>query len=268
MAPRARKDPLEPTRLEIASKVRDLRKARHWTQAELSKRLHLSQNRLSEIERGAGSFTAEQLLAILKLFNVPLSYFAPSAERDDTAELQNALARLGALHLWESEDVLPSERLSNVNDVVREALVSGSPRLLTAVAPVLVRNADTVNLRWIAARLADVGLASRLAWLVDNTLEALRIQLDASLPRRWAQLYRRGEVVLDAFRESVAAQPKAASSLDLLDAEIRTRRSLEEARATGSAISRRWGIVTGVHVGDFVVALKAARVERETGGVH
>ena len=72
MAAAAQADPLQPDRLAIASKVRDLRKARRWTQAELSKRLHLSQNRLSEIERGAGSFTAEQLLVILKLFNVPL----------------------------------------------------------------------------------------------------------------------------------------------------------------------------------------------------
>jgi transcriptional regulator with XRE-family HTH domain len=36
----------------IAIRIRELRTARGWTQAELAKRLHFSQNRLSEIERG------------------------------------------------------------------------------------------------------------------------------------------------------------------------------------------------------------------------
>ncbi|MCA9678479.1 MAG: helix-turn-helix transcriptional regulator [Kofleriaceae bacterium] len=260
MAAAAQADPLQPDRLAIASKVRDLRKARRWTQAELSKRLHLSQNRLSEIERGAGSFTAEQLLVILKLFNVPLSYFVPSAERDESAELQNALARLGALHLQERDDVLPSERLDEVNDVVREALVAGTPRLVSAIAPVLVRNVDQVNFRKLGARLAEVGLDNRVGWLVENTLEALRGGLDASLPRHWAQLYRRAVVVLEAFLESVPARSRKPTATDILDATIRTKKTLEEVRAAASPISHRWGIVTGLNPADFAAALKAARV--------
>ena len=50
---------------------------------------------MSEIERGDGSFTAEQFLAILKLFNVPASHFTSSTPQPDSS-LQNALARLGA----------------------------------------------------------------------------------------------------------------------------------------------------------------------------
>lgn len=42
---------------------------------------------------GIGSFTAEQFLSILKLFNVPVSHFV-AAEKGFDAELQNALARL------------------------------------------------------------------------------------------------------------------------------------------------------------------------------
>ena len=95
---------LEKDRAQVAQKVRELRRGRRWTQAELSRRLHLSQGRLSEVERGAGSFTAEQFLAILKLFNVPVSHFYHAAP-DQASELQNALARLGALHLQESADV-------------------------------------------------------------------------------------------------------------------------------------------------------------------
>ena len=66
----------EQHRSKIARKVKTLREEKRWTQAELSGRLGLSQSRLSEIERGQGSFTAEQFLTILKLFNVPVTHFA------------------------------------------------------------------------------------------------------------------------------------------------------------------------------------------------
>src|SRR5262249_18893316 len=94
----------ERNRARIAREVKRLREDRRWTQAELSKRLGLSQSRLSEIERGQGSFTAEQFLTILKLFNVSVTRFASA--RKPSTELQNALARLGADHLQESQEVL------------------------------------------------------------------------------------------------------------------------------------------------------------------
>jgi len=111
-------------RTEIGSKVRALRTQRLWTQAELAKRLGLSQARLSEIERGLGSFSAEHLLELLRLFNVDVSHFE-SSPPDPTSQLQNALARLGARHLVESENVLPSSRIAHVNEVVLEVLDDG-----------------------------------------------------------------------------------------------------------------------------------------------
>ncbi len=157
---------LEKGRLIVARKVQELRKQRRWTQVELARRLHLSQSRLSEIERGAGSFTAEQFLEILKLFNVAASDFAPTRS-SASSELQNALARFGALHLHESTEVLPSERLSTASDVIREAIVASEfPRLITALAPVLIRNVDHINLRGLQLQLTAVGLERRLAWLV------------------------------------------------------------------------------------------------------
>jgi transcriptional regulator with XRE-family HTH domain len=69
------------TKERIARKVRELRKQRRWTQAELARRLGLSQSRLSEIERGAGSFSAEQFLTILSLFNVYSTRFSRQAIR-------------------------------------------------------------------------------------------------------------------------------------------------------------------------------------------
>ncbi len=114
---------LEKEKASIARKVHELRRERRWTQAELARHLDLSQGRLSEIERGDGSFTAEQFLAILRLFNVTASDFATTAA-GPRADLQNALARIGALQLQESTDVLPSERLGDVNAVIREVIVA------------------------------------------------------------------------------------------------------------------------------------------------
>jgi hypothetical protein len=71
-----------------------------------------SQSRLSEIESGGGSFTAEQFLLLLRLLTVGARHFS-SERRDMDAELQNALTRLGADHLQEVPDVLPSERLES-----------------------------------------------------------------------------------------------------------------------------------------------------------
>src|SRR6476469_4792741 len=99
-------------RARISATVRALRKERGWTQAELAEKLGLSQNRLSEVERGDGSFTAEQFLLILKLFNVTTSRFADATDRPQ--QLQNALARRGASHLQESAGVVPADDLADV----------------------------------------------------------------------------------------------------------------------------------------------------------
>ena len=117
---------------EIAKKVRTLRLSRHLTQEELSQALGLSQGRYSEIERGLGSFNAEQFLEILRIFNVPASHFTLERARP-SEELQNALARLGARHLNEDAGLLPSEQLEKVEDVIRETLLeAGASRQITA----------------------------------------------------------------------------------------------------------------------------------------
>ena len=89
-------------RSTIGERIRRLRQERRLTQARLAKELFISQNYLSELERGQGSFTAEQLLTILRFFNVPVDYFAPKAVPAED-QLQNSLARLGARHLAENE---------------------------------------------------------------------------------------------------------------------------------------------------------------------
>jgi transcriptional regulator with XRE-family HTH domain len=246
---------LDHLRKTVTGRVRALRTGSRMTQKELAARLGLSQGRLSEIERGDGSFTAEQLLLMLRLFNVPASHFLPPAH-DQGAEIQNALVRLGAAHLHEVAEVLPTERLEDVADVVREALLDATPRHLTALAPVLVQNVDRMSLRKLRADLVEAGLDRRLGWLVDNTREALRQELRGPLRRPVAQRYRRADVVLDTFL-GFAAPPEDAA-LDLLDVTIASPKTRREVAEVSSPISKRWGIVTDLQPKDFVEALRAA----------
>jgi transcriptional regulator with XRE-family HTH domain len=250
---------LNKSRTQIARRVRELRTARKWTQQELARHLDLSQSRLSELEHGDGSFTAEQLLKILALFNVPATHFAPSGQKREL-DLQNALARHGASHLHESTDVLPSEQLEEMANLVREALITQSPRQLTALAPVLVRNADRLGV--VTPKLVGTGLERRLGWVIENTLEAVRTELPSVSRGPSRQQYRRAEVVLDSFLRSSSQHFLSTgdpSAVDLLDPIVVTKRTLEEVRASSSPISQRWRIVTTLQPEDFAAALRAAR---------
>jgi hypothetical protein len=189
---------------------------------------------------------------------------APVVAHGQDSELQNALARLGALHLQESSDVLPSERLSEASDVIREAIVgSESPRLVTALAPVLVGNIDHLNLTKVHLQLTEAGLGRRLAWLVENTLEAIRRELPGVSPAPWRRLYSRAQVVLGSFLDFVNVQSdEEIPAPDVLDPSIRSKQTLAEVTASASPISRRWGIVTTLQPEDFVEALRSARAAR------
>lgn len=250
---------LEQTRLRVAARVRELRQSRRWTQAELSVKLGMSQARLSEIERGAGSFAAEQLLEVLRLFNVDLSDFVPPSPPD--AILQNALARLGALHLRERDDVLPSAQLRDVVDAVRETLVSPySSRLVTALGPVIVWNINIINLDLLHQQLVELGLSRRLGWLIENILTTLGVIRKPALSE-WGRRQRRAKVVLAQFIENVqlpSPEQGAGLRLDHFDADIRSRESLDEVWLAASLISRKWQIVTSLKPQDFEVALRAA----------
>jgi transcriptional regulator with XRE-family HTH domain len=251
-----------PRKTSIGPKVRELRRGRRWTQSQLARRLGLSQARLSEIERGAGTFSAEQLIEILRLFNVPVSHFAPEARRDPDSELHNLLARLGAFELHES-DALPSERIVDVNEAIRQTLVTGSARLVAALAPVLVRNANRVSLPRVDSSLRELGLDRRLPWLVENVIEALRKEL----PRAGSTAieYRRALVVLETFIQYAGGRSSSLGSLptpDILDETIRSERTLAAVTAISSPISQRWRVVTRLQPDDFAEALRGSRAGR------
>jgi len=245
-------DNLSKTRSIIASRARALRQERRWTQRELADKLGMSQGRLSEVERGDGSFTAEQLVELLRLFNVPLHDIVGASPIED--ELQNALARLGAGHLRESTTTLPSARITTTRAAVRETLLDPrDPRLLLALAPVLVANIDALNLDLLHDELRRAGFPARVPWLVENVREALAI---ARPPRRRGA-WNRAATVLGDFLARLPP-PEEDAPFDILDQGIRSARTLAQVRGAASAISRRWRVATDLQAADFADALGAA----------
>lgn len=249
-------------RSEIGARVRNLRKERQWTQAQLADLLGISQNYLSVVERGQGSFTAEQLLTILRQFNVPIDYFAPSKIPVES-QIQNALARQGASHLLERTDVIPSERLKQAADVIRETLLSAdSARQITALAPVIVAHARNLNWPKLKAQVAEAGVDRRLPWVVDNVLSATDRELKrGKIERGTAVLYEQARLVLEDVLASwqVAIKGKVRElPEDVLDPDIASEKSRDEVRKGSSDISRRWRVLSRLQVDDFIQSLKAA----------
>ena len=249
-------------RSEIGARIRVLRKERHWTQARLADLLGISQNYLSVLERGQGSFTAEQLLTILKHFNVPIDYFACTKIPVD-GQIQNALARQGATHLLERTDIIPSEQLKDAAAAIRETLLSADcARQITALAPVFVAHARNLNLPKLKAQLAEAGVDRRLPWVVENTKEALARELREELPRRTAVAYEQAKLVLEEALRPWAVTNLLRGSKDcpenILDPDIASEKSKEDVRKESSQISKRWRILSRIQVADFIHALKAA----------
>lgn len=249
----ATRNHLNDARDRIAGRIRALRQARGWTQAELGQHLGLSQARLSEIERGGGSFTAEQLLTVLELFNVPIGAFLPPTDPDDA--LQNALIRLGATHLRQVPGVATPDRdITTADAIVATLLGSRAPRLVTALAPVLVRHVDALSLPALRLRLA--GREGRLGWLLENVNSALAVAPPAA-DMNWRRRVARASTViadeLDHFPLPTGGAP------DLFDPTIRSEatRDLVWGQAA-SPISKRWGIVSELQPEDFRQALWSA----------
>lgn len=151
--------------------------------------------------------------------------------------------------------------LEDIGVVVREVLVSGSPRLIAALAPVLVANIDKVRFAKLRATLAEAGLERRLLWLLDNVRLALNAALNGNPTRLNARRYGRALVVLATFLDGDALAAPAAqppSGREILDADIRSEKSRERVWEAASEVSRRWGVVTALQPEDFRVALEEA----------
>lgn len=247
--------------LPIGPTVRALRTARRWTQAELAQQLGLSQPRLSQIERGDGSFSAEQFLQILALFNVGVEHFVRDRAAGTDTAIQNALARHGARHLVEGDVIVPA-LLDDPTELVSAVLrAPTSPRHITALAPVLVASADTLTLDEVAARLARLGRERRVVWLAESVRDAITQEPPTAPAERAAA--RRALLVLELFVQTTGIRPPSPDApLDVLDAEVRSLKTAECVFAEASDEARRWRIVTRLRTEDFVAALRSAREPR------
>ena len=243
---------LENTRRGIVRKLREVRLQRGWSQAELAEKLGLSQARLSVIERGGGSISAEAFVALLALSNLPIEDFLPRQNPED--EIQNALARLGALHLRELDDVVPTLRFQRVEDAVVETLAAPrSARFVLALAPVIVWNIDHLILHQANERLSRIGLGRRLGWLAENTVAAIGF-LPVGCLREWAFRARVARVALADF---VARLPQPEGQ-DILDPGVASPETLQHIQRTSSLISQRWGVISELQPEEFGEALREA----------
>jgi len=248
---------LDKYKKQIAASIKKARLERRWRQTELAKKLGISQARLSEIEGGKGSITAEQLVVSLQLFNLPLSYFVKTEQVDEEAQLQNVIARLGASQLREDPNVLPSEKLNEVNKVILETLVSGpSARLITGLTPIIVHNAQRIKFIKIYRELQRLSLHIRLYWLINGILGALNERLESFVPRKLKLIYRKAHLILHnvVFYNNALSSSKKYQE-DQLDSDITSKRTLNQIKESRDELAKKWNIITRIKEEDFLKAL-------------
>ncbi len=248
--------PTPSLRAQISDAVRELRTARGMTQAELARHLGMSQSRLSQVERGGGSFTAEQLIVMLRLFNVDVGRFDPV--RDVDGSLQNALVEFGARHLRARPGVRIRSEHQSAERLVRTVLLHPTERFVTSLAPLLLWQLDVLSLPALQREFVGAGVPGRLPWVVEHTLDAWRAEPTA--PLEWRRRGQRAGLLMSLFLERVPPVD-ASAALDVLDVGIRSGATLEDAWAGADDIARRWRLVTHIVQSDFRRALNAALAE-------
>lgn len=264
MQPLATRHPPAPSRRSLARNLKALREDLGWTQAQVAELLGLSQGWYSEIERGKGSLSAEQFLCLLQASNASVARFAvaPAEEAD---QVQSALERLGASHLQVRRDLLPDPGLDDPAALIKAVLLGDAEaRQVAALAPVLERHLDRVSLPRLWSQFVDYGFAGRLGWLLENCLEAYRAGQSAAAAPADRMRLRKRIVALEGFLDHVRSRGGIAAPGDPCDVlgAAYSRASRDEDARTSSDISRRWGIVSRLHPGDFVRALAEARDAR------
>ncbi len=255
---------LKKYRQLVVEGIKKVREDRRYTQAEFAKLLDLSQQQYSKIERGEGSISAEQFLQILEKFALPLSYFVEtkSKEKDEALVLQNALAILGATHLREVQGIFIPEKYDNPNEVIFEALEEyKSSRLIAALAPVIVKNIQRINLNTIEKKLREWGHENRLWWVLENTLDSIRNRLkEAFLPREIKLTYQRAATALTNHsligRSRENGWYHRDKQADIFGPGITTEKTLESIKSKLDSQAKHWNIITSIKQSDFENALK------------
>lgn len=79
---------------KFGHKLRNERKLRKWTQEEVSHRLQVTQSMISKWEKGVATPQYDNLIAISRLFDLPLTHFVNSDifTKEELAEMANTKA--------------------------------------------------------------------------------------------------------------------------------------------------------------------------------
>jgi transcriptional regulator with XRE-family HTH domain len=249
---------LDPLRRHVLETLRALRAERGWTQRRVATALGTSQSRLSVVERGEGSISAEQLLTAMQLFGVPAERFRPAGVTR-AGVMARARALLG------SPDAVGAPSVEQRADAAQALLVEVllAPRKgthLQVLAPLLVRNLDLIALPRVYERLEQRGRGARLGWLADAVAAAIQ-SLSTPLPGAWGPLARHAEVALYAFSTQLqdARDRSERSRLlveDVLETGLSSAVELEALRRENGVEAKAWGIVTGCGVAGFAKALQ------------
>lgn len=251
---------IDVLRRRLGPTTRRLRLERGWTLAQLARHLDLSESRLSELERGAGSFAAEHLLTLFRLFHVgPEDFLGGDAALDPVVgSLVAALAKFGARHLAVDDTFVIRREHSRVVDAVQEVLLRHpSARLLTALPPVLVVSSGDRPLAAVQHAVVQAGVPGRWRWLLDHFVAALDAVGEGGSVT-WRRDSARARTVVSHFLESLP-RPAADAPFDLLDPDLRSARSVKAAEAAASAIDRRWRVLSRLDTPDFVGPLDTVR---------
>lgn len=245
----------------IGPTVRSLRKRRHWTLAELARHLELSESRLSELERGAGSFSAEHLLVLFRLFQVgPEDFIEPDDTRDPVlGSLQTALAKFGAHHLVTDDASVIRREHDRPGDVVLDVLIRHpTARFVTALPPMLIVSLNEISFPAVQHAVVQAGVPYRWGWLLDQLLGAFEALAGSAGSVRWRRDSRRARTVATHFLPGVP-RPGDAVALDLLDPDLRSPSSVKAAMASASEIDRRWHVLSRLGTADFLSPIEVVR---------
>lgn len=255
------------TRKELGEKVRNLRIARRLPQRSLAQTLGVSQATISRLESGKEGLSVDQLLQVCRLFNVPPSQLLPE-EGAATKQIRRSLIRHGAVNLVDDENILPSERLADVKEVIKEVLIATeSPREVAALAPVLVQNAGKLSVEDLALDLGrlDGRFNRRVGWLLENTLAAVEKEIESAPPHAWRVRCLRAKALFIPELKTLQRKwdpiwgNRIPPQEDILDTDLISKQSIEEARGYRSQISHNWNVISRLQVSDFVHALHEGR---------
>jgi len=97
----------EEIRNIIQEKLREYRKSRGWTQAELGKLLGKTQTAISEIEVGRNSVSIEDMTKLLELFNITFDEFLDT--RKTSIYLSEYIDEKLNLYVKELDDIFPAK---------------------------------------------------------------------------------------------------------------------------------------------------------------